>query len=78
LAQDLSGSQAWSGVAATLTTLGAAIAAIPLARLADRSGRRIALGTGWLLAAVGASIAVVVTPPTALSLDLFVRPSNGR
>lgn len=59
LAQDLSGSEAWSGVAATLTTLGAAIAAIPLARLADRNGRRVALGTGWLLAAAGAAVAVL-------------------
>jgi MFS family permease len=58
LVQDVSGSAAWSGLAATLSTLGAAIAAIPLARLADRSGRRIALGTGWLVAAGGAAAAV--------------------
>ena len=59
LAEDVSGSQAWSGAAATLTTLGAATCAVPMARLADRSGRRIALGSGWLLAAAGASVVVL-------------------
>jgi MFS family permease len=58
LAEDLSGSAAWSGMAATLTTLGAAAAAVPLAWLADRSGRRVALSTGWALAGCGAGVAV--------------------
>jgi MFS family permease len=59
LAADISGSAAWSGSAATLTTIGAAMAAIPLARLADRRGRRISLSTGWFLAAVGAGLAIL-------------------
>jgi MFS family permease len=59
LAQDLSGSAAWSGMAATLTTLGAAAWALPLAQTADVRGRRAALTTGWLIAAAGAVGAVL-------------------
>lgn len=61
LASRLSGSEAWSGMAATMSTLGAALAAVPLARLAGRSGRRISLFTGALLAASGAIITIVST-----------------
>ena len=59
LAAQISGSDAWSGSAATLSTLGAAAAAIPLARLAQRLGRRPALATGVLAAAGGAIITVI-------------------
>lgn len=63
LAADVTGSEALSGLASTFLTLGAAIAAVPLARLAVRSGRRIALASGVLLSAAGAAstIAAVVT-----------------
>ena len=61
LASRLSGSEAWSGMAATMSTLGAALAAVPLARLAARSGRRISLLTGALLAASGAIATIVST-----------------
>ncbi len=61
LASRLSGSEAWSGMAATMSTLGAALAAVPLARLAGRFGRRISLFTGALLAASGAVITIVST-----------------
>ena len=61
LASRLSGSEAWSGMAATMSTLGAALAAVPLARLASRSGRRISLFTGALLAASGAIVTIVST-----------------
>ena len=61
LASRLSGSEAWSGMAATMSTLGAALAAVPLARLAGRSGRRISLFTGALLASSGAVITIVST-----------------
>ena len=61
LASRLSGSEAWSGMAATMSTLGAALAAVPLARLAGRSGRRISLFTGALLAASGAIVTLVST-----------------
>ncbi|MGR7001819.1 MFS transporter [Yinghuangia aomiensis] len=54
LAEDLSGSQTWSGFAVTAITLGAGLFALPLARVADVRGRRIALTLGWSAATVGA------------------------
>ncbi len=59
LAAEVSGSPAYSGLAATMATLGAALAAIPLARLAGRVGRAPALATGALTAATGAVLAIV-------------------
>ena len=50
---------AWSGLAATVTTLGAALLAVPLARLADRSGRRVSLSTAALVAAGGALVCML-------------------
>ena len=58
LAKDLSGSEAWAGSAATFSTLGSAIWAIPLARLAYARGRRISLAMGAGFAITGA-IAVI-------------------
>jgi MFS family permease len=52
---------ALSGAAATASTLGAAIVAIPLARLAQRLGRRPALATGALAAATGSLLTVIAT-----------------
>ncbi|TKV28606.1 MFS transporter [Arthrobacter sp. NamB2] len=66
LAAETSGSSAWSGMAATMATLGAAAAAVPLASLARRRGRSISLATGALLAGCGALLAI-----TAASLALF-------
>ena len=66
LAADLSGQEALSGLATASVTLGASLCAIPLARLAARRGRRVALTLGNLFALVG--IAVVIT---AASLRLF-------
>lgn len=57
LASDVSGSPAWSGMAATMSTLGAAIIAVPLARAAQARGRRIALSIGSIVAALGAVLA---------------------
>ena len=58
LAGRLSGSDAWSGMAASVATLGAALAAIPLARLAARYGRRVSLTTGALIASSGAVVTI--------------------
>jgi MFS family permease len=58
LAADISGDDALSGLATASVTLGAALCAIPLARLAARVGRRRALTLGNLFALVG--IAVVI------------------
>lgn len=53
LALELSGSEAWSGTVVTTMTLGAAIASAVLMRVAIDRGRRIALSTGLLVAAIG-------------------------
>lgn len=59
LAVDLSGSEAWAGSVATMMTLAAAMAALPLASLAERRGRRISLATGLAAALAGAVLIVV-------------------
>ncbi|WP_369831260.1 hypothetical protein [Cryobacterium sp. Y50] len=66
LAAELSGSNAWSGMAATMSTLGAAIVAVPLARLAQARGRRVSLATGSLMAGAGAVLAII-----SVSVDIF-------
>ena len=70
LVTQISGSEALSGMAATGTTVGAAIAAIPLAALAHRAGRAPSLATGALIAATGAGVgllaAVLVSFPLLL------------
>ncbi|TJZ43432.1 MFS transporter [Streptomyces piniterrae] len=53
LAGRLTGSEAAAGLATALITLGAALLGIPLAALSRSRGRRIGLGAGWLIAAVG-------------------------
>ena len=57
-ANELAG-ESWSGMAATMSTLGAALLAVPLARLADRRGRRVSLSTAALVAAAGVALCVV-------------------
>ncbi len=59
LITQVSGSETLSGMAATMSTIGAALAAVPLAALATRRGRAPALATGALVAAVGAVIGIV-------------------
>ncbi len=61
LAADLSGTVAWSGAAATFSTLGTAIWAIPLSRLALAKGRRYSLGLGAALAITGATLIIAAT-----------------
>lgn len=70
LATELSGSSAWSGSAATLITLGAALASFPLARLAQARGRSWSLGIGAWVASFGAVIAVLSTVTTWFPLLL--------
>jgi len=70
LATELSGSSAWSGSAATLITLGAAMASFPLARLAQARGRSWSLGLGAWVASLGAVIAVMSTVTTWFPLLL--------
>lgn len=66
LAADLSGTAAWSGAAATFSTLGAAFSAIPLARIANKHGRRISLAIGAAIAISGALLVI-----TAASIRVF-------
>ncbi|SDP01452.1 Predicted arabinose efflux permease, MFS family [Microbacterium testaceum StLB037] len=70
LAADLSGQEALSGFATASVTLGAALTAIPLARLAGRRGRRVALTTGNMAALLG--IAVVVTAAALRAFPLLL------
>ncbi|MBP2265812.1 MFS family permease [Pseudarthrobacter sp. PvP004] len=58
LAVDLSGSEAWAGSITTVLTLAAAVAALPLARLAEARGRRVGLVTGLVAAMVGALLII--------------------
>jgi MFS family permease len=67
LAVELSGSSAWAGAVATVMTLGAALAALPLAALADRRGRRIGQVAGLSAAMAGALLMVL-----AVVTGLFV------
>lgn len=71
LAAQLSGSSAWSGMAATGSTLGAALIAVPLARLAQARGRRVSLSTGALIAGTGAVLAITSAAVGAFPLLLL-------
>ncbi len=59
LADDLTGSKSLAGLSAACLSIGAAIVSFPLARVMARSGRRPGLRTGYLIAAVGAFLAVM-------------------
>lgn len=53
LSADMAG-EAWGGAASTVTTIGAALWAMPLAAIVNRRGRRASLSTGLALGSVGA------------------------
>jgi MFS family permease len=57
----LAGSDGFSGLAATSATLGAALAAVPLSRLAARKGRSVSLTTGALLASLGGVVTIIAS-----------------
>ncbi len=59
IAAEISGDEAFSGLAAAAVTLGTAALAVPLAALARRSGRRISLATGMSIALVGVVVVVL-------------------
>jgi MFS family permease len=59
LAEEVAGSELLAGIARTGTTVGAALVALPLATLAARRGRRVALTTGWGGALLGSALLVV-------------------
>jgi MFS family permease len=59
LAYELSGTESLSGVSATASTIGAAFAALFIARLSMARGRRPGLVGGYAVGAVGAALAIV-------------------
>ncbi|GAA4379646.1 MFS transporter [Agromyces bauzanensis] len=59
LVADLTEVTAMGGLAQSSSVLGAALAAVPLARLAVRAGRHVALATGYACAFAGAVLVVV-------------------
>ena len=59
LADDITGSKTLAGLAAASLSIGAAIASFPLARIMARSGRRPGLLTAYVLASIGAFLAVL-------------------
>lgn len=71
MATELSGSAAWSGAAATLSTLGSAFVAIPLANIAARRGRRYALASGAALAIFGAIGMILAAALRSFPIELM-------
>lgn len=59
LIADITGNPALSGLGSTMNAVGAAVAGMPLARLAAKRGRRIALAAGNLTAVCGAVLVIV-------------------
>ncbi|MBN9179860.1 MAG: MFS transporter [Microbacterium sp.] len=70
LAADISGDESLSGLATASVTLGAAAAAVPLAALARRRGRRPSLTSGMAVALVG--VVVVVLAAAGRSFPLLL------
>lgn len=70
LAVSLTGSEAVAGLAQTFSTIGAALIALPLARIALSRGRRAALTTGYGTGAVGALIVIVAAVHGSIALLL--------
>jgi MFS family permease len=68
LAEEVTRSETWAGVARTATTLGAALVAMPLALLAARAGRRPALVAGWSVALAGAVLLVLAATTSSTPL----------
>ncbi|GAA4522768.1 MFS transporter [Brachybacterium paraconglomeratum] len=71
LAGEVTDNEAWAGLARTSSTLGAALLGIPLGNLAARRGRRVALVTGWWVAATGAAL-LVAAAQFELTVPLFL------
>jgi MFS family permease len=61
IAESLTGSEAAAGLAQTFGVVGAALIALPLARIALNHGRRPALSLGYLIGGLGAVVVVAST-----------------
>lgn len=71
LAEQVSGSTTLAGFAPTSSVLGAALVAVPLARLMARRGRRPGLVAGYLLGALGAAVTIVGASVASYALLLL-------
>lgn len=71
LAEHIAGNESFAGLAATMSTLGSAIAAIPLAGLAARRGRRVALAIGAFIAIGGAGLIILSSALMSLPVLLI-------
>ena len=71
LARDVAGTDSASGLGQTAGVLGAAVIAVPLARISDRAGRRTGLAAGYAVAVVGAVVAVEAAALSSLPLLLL-------
>jgi MFS family permease len=70
LAREVAGSDAAAGLGQTATVLGAALIAVPLARVSDRRGRRVGLALGYGVAVLGALVVVAAAALSSLPLLL--------
>nr|WP_239521803.1 MFS transporter [Geodermatophilus sabuli] len=70
LARDVAGTDTAAGLGQTAGVLGAAVIAVPLARISDRAGRRAGLATGYAIAVLGSVLTVVAAVLTSLPLLL--------
>jgi MFS family permease len=70
LARDVAGTDTAAGLGQTAGVLGAAVIAVPLARISDRSGRRAGLAAGYVVAVLGAVVTVVAAAVSSLPLLL--------
>jgi MFS family permease len=70
LARQVAGSDAAGGLGQTASVLGAAVIAVPLARVSDRSGRRVGLALGYGIAVAGALVVVAAAAVSSLPLLL--------
>src|ERR671917_2316126 len=70
LARDVAGTDTAAGLGSTAGVLGAAVVAVPLARISDRAGRRAGLAAGYAVAVLGALVTVVAAIVSSLPLLL--------
>lgn len=59
LVSSITNSSTLAGLAQTSSVLGAALMALPLARLTHRGGRRLALTAGYVVGSAGATLAII-------------------
>jgi MFS family permease len=70
LAREVSGTDTAAGLGQTAAVLGAAVLAVPLARISDRAGRRAGLAAGYAVAVLGSVLTVVAARLSSLPLLL--------